>query len=162
MSKPVECWFSTEGMSTMRRSKLSLVLASTLAAAQFPAAAPAATPAEAAVHSPPAHVEAITGSNLRRITLSDRAAKRIDIRTEELRQGESGLMVVPYSAVLYDLAGATWVYINPTPLAFVRHPVAVARIDGATMYLKEGPPVGARVVTVGVPQLYGAERGVGH
>lgn len=146
----------------MRRSNLSLVLVSALAASQIPAAAPAATPAEAAVHTPPAHVEAMTGSNLRRITLSDRAAKRIDIKTEEVRQGSSGQVVVPYSAILYDLAGATWVYASPAPLVFVRHSVAIARIDGANMYLKEGPAVGTLVVTVGVPQLYGAERGVGH
>ncbi len=162
MSKPVECWFSAKEMATMTRSKSTLALAATLVASQFPAAAQAATPAEAAVHSPPARVELVTGSNLRQITLSDRAAKRIDLKTEEVRQDGSGQTMVPYSAVLYDLAGATWVYTNPTPLTFIRHLVTVARINAGTMYLTSGPPVGMQVVTVGVPQLHGAERGVGH
>ncbi|HYZ33840.1 MAG TPA: hypothetical protein VE684_16345 [Crenalkalicoccus sp.] len=147
----------------VRRRELSLFLVSAVATTHFPAAlAPAAAPAEAAVHSPPAHVEPVAGSDLRRITLTDRAAARIDVRAEEVRADASGQVVVPYSAILYDLSGATWVYISPAPRAFVRHPVAVARIDGGTAYLKEGPPVGTSVVTVGVPQLYGAEKGVGH
>ena len=146
----------------MTRSTPTLILVAALAASQFPAAAPAATPAEAAVHSPPARVELVVGSNLRQITLSDRAAKRINIKVEEVRQDGSGQTIVPYSAVLYDLTGATWVYTNPTPLTFIRHLVTIARINGTTMYLTSGPPVGMQVVTVGVPQLHGAERGVGH
>jgi len=162
MRKPVECWFSTKEIIMTTRSNATQVLAAALAVSQLPAPARAATPAEAAVHSPPARVELIAGSNLRQITLSNQAAKRIDIRTEEVRQDTSGMTVVPYSAVLYDLTGAAWVYTNPTPLTFIRHPVTIARINGATMYLTSGPRVGMQVVTVGVPQLYGAERGVGH
>jgi len=38
----------------------------------------------------------------------------------------------------------------------------VSRVDRETARLEDGPPPGTRVVTVGVAQLYGAERGVGH
>jgi hypothetical protein len=37
----------------------------------------------------------------------------------------------------------------------------VDRVDGGTAYLRAGPAVGTMVVTVGVPELYGAEFGVG-
>ncbi len=65
--------------------------------------------------------------------------------------------VMPYSALLYDGKGDTWAYINPKPLVFVRWSVEVERIVGDLVVLADGPPVGTRVVTVGVPLLYGAE-----
>jgi hypothetical protein len=69
--------------------------------------------------------------------------------------------VVPYSAVIYDLDGATWVYISPEPLVFTRHPIVIDYIESDMAFLLEGPPVGAEVATVGVAELYGADTGVG-
>ena len=68
---------------------------------------------------------------------------------------------VPYQAILYDDSGATWVYLSPEADVFVRSAVTVAYVTGDTAVLTEGPPLGARVVTVGVTELYGAEFGVG-
>jgi hypothetical protein len=153
-------------MAKMRHFTPSLTLAAAVAAGaalHLPAAGLApAMAAEAALHTPPAHIQAIAGSPLKRITLTDKAAKRLDIQTGEVRQDPAGGSVVPYAAVLYDIAGVAWVYTNPEPLTFVRHRVEVARINGADAYLKDGPPVGTRVVKVGVAQLYGAEKGIGH
>ncbi len=70
-------------------------------------------------------------------------------------------MTVPYSAVLYDAKGATFVYTNPEGRAYVRHPVTVDRIDGPTALLSAGPPVGTWVVTIGGSELLGIEFGVG-
>lgn len=70
-------------------------------------------------------------------------------------------MVVPYSAVIYDLKGDTWVYTNPEPQTFIRHKVSVDYIEGDKAVLSEGPPEGTKVVTVGVAQLFGVEFGVG-
>jgi hypothetical protein len=69
--------------------------------------------------------------------------------------------VVPYSAVLYDLHGETWVYTSPEPLVFVRHPVRIDYIEGELAILSEGPPSGTDVVTVGAGELFGAETGIG-
>lgn len=68
---------------------------------------------------------------------------------------------VPYSAVLYDLSGDTWVYTAPTPLTFVRQPIKVDYIEGDLAILSEGPPAGTPVVTVGLAPLIGVETGVG-
>jgi hypothetical protein len=65
--------------------------------------------------------------------------------------------VVPYSAILYDLTGGTWVYTNPEPSVFVRERVDIERIDQDLAVLNSGPAAGTRVVTVGVVELYGAE-----
>ena len=74
---------------------------------------------------------------------------------------EAQRKVVPYSAVLYDRDGKTWVYTNPEPLVFVRHPVSIDYIEGDLAVLLEGPPAGTQVVMVGVAELFGAETGVG-
>ena len=69
--------------------------------------------------------------------------------------------VIPYSAVIYDLTGDTWVYTSPEPLTFVRQPVTVDYIEGDTAVLVDGPDAGTLVATVGVAELYGADTGVG-
>jgi hypothetical protein len=147
----------------MRQVNPSLVLAIAAAAALLPATAPrAASPAEAAPHVKPARIEPIDGTSLRRITLTERAAQRLDIQTAEVVQDPAGDRMVPYASIFYDLSGAAWIYTNPEPRSFVRHKVLVERINGASAHLKDGPPAGTRVVTIGVAQLYGAEKGIGH
>jgi hypothetical protein len=69
-------------------------------------------------------------------------------------------IVIPYSAVIYDTHGETWVYTNPEPLVFVRHPIVIDYIEGDLAFLSVGPPSGMAVVTVGGAELYGAETGV--
>ena len=69
--------------------------------------------------------------------------------------------LVPYSAVIYDVKGATWVYTNPEGKVYLRQPVKVDYIKGQLAYLSEGPAAGTSVVTRGVAELYGAETGVG-
>ena len=70
-------------------------------------------------------------------------------------------LVIPYAAVLYDLHGETWVYTNPEPLVFVRQPITVDFVDGDRAVLLDGPPAGTAIVTVGAPELFGADTGVG-
>lgn len=69
--------------------------------------------------------------------------------------------LIPYSAVLYDAQGKTWVYTNPEPLVFVRQQILIDTIRGGEVILADGPPVGTAVVTVGGAELYGTEFGVG-
>jgi hypothetical protein len=77
-------------------------------------------------------------------------------------KGEEGLrLVIPVSSLIYDINGGTWVYISPEPLQFLRVPVVVDYIKGNLVVLKEGPPIDAKVVTVGVAELYGTDTGVG-
>jgi hypothetical protein len=67
------------------------------------------------------------------------------------------LKTVPYSAVVYDPSGAGWVYLNPEPKTFIRHPVTIAAVQSDRAYLSEGPPIGSAIVNVGAMMLYGAE-----
>lgn len=115
----------------------------------------------------PAEIVPIEGSELSRVTLTARAVERIDLRTDEVREqrvagSDASRRVVPYSALIYDPEGVTWVYTSPEPHSFVRHKVEVDHIDGDTAVLRDGPPVGTVVASVGVAELYGAELKVGH
>lgn len=74
---------------------------------------------------------------------------------------EAPRRVLPYSALIYDLNGGTWVYVATGPLTFQRQKVTVDFFRGETAYLSEGPPTGTLVVIRGPAELYGAETGVG-
>jgi hypothetical protein len=110
----------------------------------------------AAEEAPPVVLEPIDGTDLNRVILSERAAERLGIETVQVQE-----MVIPYAAVIYDVNGGTWLYTNPESLVYVRHPIVIDRVDGDQAVLLEGPPVGTAIVTVGVPELYGADTGVG-
>jgi hypothetical protein len=66
--------------------------------------------------------------------------------------------VVPYSAVVYDLQGNSWVYVNPEPLLFLRHSVTVEHVEMNLAILADGPAPGSKIVTVGAGGLLGIER----
>jgi hypothetical protein len=115
----------------------------------------------------PATVEHIEGQEVSRITLTMRAAERLDIKTvtvggPQLIRSGTRRSVVPYAAVLYDAKGATWVYTSPANLVFVRQRITVDYIDGDQAVLTDGPPAGTQVVTVGGQELFGAEFEIGH
>jgi len=116
-------------------------------------------------NEPPSHVEPIEGSELSRVTLSERAAQRLGIETAEVSSEEiegAPRQIIPYGAVIYDSSGATWTYTSPEPLTFVRHPITINAIDGDQAVLSEGPEDGTTVVSVGAAELYGTEYKVGH
>jgi hypothetical protein len=106
-----------------------------------------------------ASVEQVEGTDSYRITLSARAAERLDVQTAAVEEGAGGT-VVPYAAVFYAPTGDTWAYVSTEPLTFVRQPIVVDRIEGDRAVLSEGPAVGTKVATVGVIELFGAESGI--
>jgi hypothetical protein len=110
-----------------------------------------------------ATVEPIEGSDVARVTLSEDAARRLDITTAPIAAlgGGSARTAMPYAAVLYDPNGDTWAYTNPEPLVFVRSPITVVTIDGNRAVLSSGPAAGTQVVTVGAAELLGTEYEVG-
>lgn len=81
----------------------------------------------------------------------------------ELSLSDGGIArkVVPYTALLYDINGDTWIYTSPASLVFVRHSVQVDYIDNEWVVLSDGPPAGTGVVVIGVAELYGTEFKIG-
>jgi hypothetical protein len=112
----------------------------------------------------PASLKAIPGSPVKEVQLTPRAEQRLGIATQPVRAATAGpsgqrgsYEVIPYSAVVYDNDGSTWTYVNTTGRTFVREPIVINAIAGSEAVLDRGPAVGAAVVTVGAPELLGAE-----
>lgn len=76
-------------------------------------------------------------------------------------RGTAESLVVPWSAVLHDTTGGTWVYENTAPQQYVRRRVEVHHVVDGKAVLTRGPAVGAKVVTAGAAEIFGTEFGTG-
>jgi multidrug efflux pump subunit AcrA (membrane-fusion protein) len=74
-------------------------------------------------------------------------------------KGEAKSLVVPWSAVVYDIFGDTWIYEQLNQTTFVRRRVVVRAVVGADALLVHGPPPSTRVVSAGAAELFGTETG---
>ncbi len=148
-----------------RHGRLGWLVAVTVVVLTAVWAVSAGGPGDAAEsHHSPAHVEAVPGTDLAHVTITEEAALRIGLQVVEVRAGGiAGRTVVPGDALVYGVDGTTWVYVErPKVLTFQREVVKVHTITATDAVLRDGPPVGTRVVGVGSAELYGTESGVGH
>lgn len=148
----------------MSHRKPWVVLLAVVAAASLSGCAK--TVVSASAKTEPFKLEPIKGTELNRLTVEAKSVQRIGLKTEKVGAllrfgGESQRTTVPYGALMYDAKGTTFVYTNPEPLVFVRHPVTVEYVEDDLAVLVAGPPRGTSVVTVGVAELQGIEFGVG-
>lgn len=118
----------------------------------------------------PAQVEDVSGSKLKKLILTSKAIERTDVQTAVVRETSvaSGgtadpvkRKVIPYSSVIYDYNGGTWVYTSPKAREFIRHKIEIDYIEGQNVVLKSGPPNDTTIATVGAVELYGTEVGMG-
>jgi cobalt-zinc-cadmium efflux system membrane fusion protein len=80
-----------------------------------------------------------------------------------LTGGEEGL-VIPWSAVVHDIHGGTWVYERAPGRVYTRRRVEVRHVlggDDPLAVLGRGPSAGTPVVAVGAAELFGTEFGIG-
>jgi hypothetical protein len=85
-----------------------------------------------------------------------RAGERIavEISTPDSQQEQ---LVIPFNAVLHDIHGGQWVYVQTAEHAYTRKRIQVARIAGAEAVLATGPAAGSKIVTDGSTELFGTE-----
>lgn len=76
-------------------------------------------------------------------------------------KGEADSLVVPRAAVLYDIHGTTWVYVNSAEHEFRRERVSIRFTTEELAVLDFGPEVGTPVVVDGAAELFGTEFGAG-
>jgi len=88
-----------------------------------------------------------------------RPGERVAVRLALL--GTERALVVPVSAIVYDLDGGAWVYEADSSLAYVRRRVEVRDEVADLAIITRGLEVGTAVVTTGAAELYGMEFGVG-
>lgn len=74
-------------------------------------------------------------------------------------KSEEESIVVPWSAILHDIHGGTWVYEKIGEHKFARRRVQVKAVVEKTAVLAAGLQAGLPVVTEGVPELFGTEFG---
>lgn len=113
----------------------------------------------------PAKVVKVEGTDVKSVILTARAADRLGIKTEPVREpstpGSTPIKAVPLAALFYDKSGDVWVYTTTAPRTYLRQRVKVARIEGDMAILESGPGAGTAVVSVGAAELAGSEFGVG-
>jgi multidrug efflux pump subunit AcrA (membrane-fusion protein) len=110
--------------------------------------------------TPPAVLEPVPGTALRKVVLSESAFDALQVRTETAQASPGGL-VIPTTAVIYSPDGAAWTYVMLGPRTYMRHAIVVERTTGIKAFLRSGPAAGTPVVTVGAPELLGTEYRVG-
>ena len=75
--------------------------------------------------------------------------------------GETESLVIPRAAVLRDIHGIAWVYVNSARHTFERHRVEVHFTTRDHAVLSRGPAVGTAIVVDGAAELFGTEFGAG-
>jgi hypothetical protein len=78
--------------------------------------------------------------------------------TLRLAEAEESI-AVPWAAVVHDAYGGTWVYEQVAPQTYARKRVLLHHVTDGYAALEIGPPIGAKVATAGVAELFGTEMG---
>jgi RND family efflux transporter MFP subunit len=98
---------------------------------------------------------------------------RLDNRTGRFRPGErvavsvplvgaAEELAVPWSAILHDIHGGTWVYEALPDQVYVRRRVEVRDVIDGLAVLRRAPAAGTPVVVVGAAELFSTEFGTSH
>jgi hypothetical protein len=144
-------------MTTTRSVVVALVVAALLGACT--------SEEESGGDESPATLTAVEGTDRFQVSLTEGAEQRLGVETDQVRAVAAAsadvnslvTATIPYAAVVYDSQGAAWTYVSPGPHTFVRAEITVDRIEDDIAMLTAGPPVGTKVVVVGVSELLGAE-----
>ena len=75
--------------------------------------------------------------------------------------GQESQRVVPWSAVVQDINGGSWVYEKVGDHKFARRRVQVKHVVDQWAVLEQGPPVDTKIVVTGVAEMFGTEFGFG-
>ena len=88
-----------------------------------------------------------------------RPGERLSVSLPRRESMES--LVVPEAAILHDVDGGTWVYMNSGEQEYRRQRVMLRFFQDGHAVLAEGPDVGTEVVVDGAAELFGTEFGTG-
>lgn len=86
-----------------------------------------------------------------------RPGQRLGV-TLSLKSDQDNL-VAPWSALVHDIHGGSWVYEQLEPTKFIRRRVLLKHVQDDVAVLAEGPAVGTLVVADGAEELFGIEVG---
>jgi RND family efflux transporter MFP subunit len=84
-----------------------------------------------------------------------RPGERVSVRLP--LKGSERALVVPQSAVVYDVAGGSWVYEMKAAHTYARRRVELGGTSGSNLIVRRGIAEGTTIVTVGAAELYSTE-----
>ncbi|MDG1097647.1 MAG: efflux RND transporter periplasmic adaptor subunit [Methylophilaceae bacterium] len=90
-----------------------------------------------------------------------RPAQRVSVALKMLSK-KANHLTVPWSAIVIDIYGGNWVYVQKNDQTFVRNRVFVDYVSGDTAVMSDGLTAGEKVVTNGALELFGVETGFTH
>lgn len=71
----------------------------------------------------------------------------------------TGSYTVPYSSIVYDIYGGSWVYVKAAAQTYTRKRVEVSHVIDNNAVISRGLSAGEQVVIAGAAELFGAEFG---
>lgn len=77
------------------------------------------------------------------------------------QKGSQSGLTIPFSAVVYDIDGGTWIYRQVAPHTYARKRVLISRVMGAKAILAQGIEPESKIVYSGAAELFGTEFGAG-
>ena len=83
------------------------------------------------------------------------------VKVELMQHSQEYQLVIPFSSIVYDINGGTWLYVKKQENQFSRQRVEIANIIIDTAILRKGVSAGVEVVITAVAELYGTEFGGG-
>ncbi len=88
-----------------------------------------------------------------------RIGQKVSVSLE--KKSPKNTLTVPWSAILYDYNGGTWVYVKKAPFTYSRSRVEMSHIIDGYAVLLRGLRPGDEVVVKGAAEIFGTEFGVG-
>ncbi len=88
-----------------------------------------------------------------------RIGQKVKVLIQELSIQEN--LVLPWSAILYDIHGGSWVYVKNASQVYSRRRVEISHIVADSAVVIRGVSEGDEVVVAGAAEIFGTEFGVG-
>ena len=90
-----------------------------------------------------------------------RPAERVSVSLNTFNNKQT-ILTIPWSAVVFDIHGGSWVYTQKSSTTFERKRVFLERVSSGNAVMSEGPAVGSKIVVNGALELFGVETGFAH
>ena len=88
-----------------------------------------------------------------------RTGQKVSVLLTQLDSGNR--IVVPWSAIMYDINGGNWVYLRTRQYTYSRRRVEVSSVIDGSAVLTRGINKDEEIVTTGAAELFGTEFGGG-
>ncbi|MEK9825912.1 MAG: efflux RND transporter periplasmic adaptor subunit, partial [Methylotenera sp.] len=90
-----------------------------------------------------------------------RPAQRVSITLNTIGKSSKDL-TIPWSAIVFDIHGGSWVYIQKSKNIYERNRVFLDHVTGSNAVMSQGPAEGSHIVVNGALELFGVETGFSH